>query len=167
MRAIWSVDRRFSNNSLICLRCSVVSAKYYLLSRMFSAGIGVAAARSTSTDKNRVALAPEMISQPSFESLGFGSSFDWVVSPIEPSFQPEAQPLTLPLTPLPEVAGRLVAGSVLSKSRLRGQSGLTDVHVRVFQIEPRASIIRNLNHIEAVHGMNSRCQSLNRHFADN
>ena len=107
--------------------------------------------RRRSPHKNRVALAPELFSQPSFQFFGFVSRFDWVESPIEPSFQPESQPLTLSLTSLPEMAGSLVAGSVLGKSRLRSQSGLTDVHVRLFQIEPRTSVIRNLNYIEAVH----------------
>src|SRR5713226_6276954 len=46
-----------------------------------------------SPDKHRVALVAEMFSQPGFQSLGFGASLDRVVSPIEPPFQPEPQPL--------------------------------------------------------------------------
>src|SRR5260370_19473314 len=94
---------------------------------------------------------PELFSQPDFESFGFGASLDRVVSLVEPSFQPEAQPLAAPFTALPEIAGSLVANLVLSKSLLRSQGGLTDVYVRVLRIESGSSLIRNLNHVNAVH----------------
>src|SRR5438445_13202289 len=94
---------------------------------------------------------PESFSQPDFQSFGFGASLDRVVSLVEPSFQPEAQPLARPFTPLPEIAGSLVANLVLSKSLLRSQGGLTDVYVRVLRIESGSSLIRNLNHVNAVH----------------
>jgi hypothetical protein len=69
--------------------------------RQAGSSCGVEAWRSfsvtqpTSPDKYRVALVPEMFSQQDFQSLGFGASFDRVVSPIEPSFQPESQPLVV------------------------------------------------------------------------
>src|SRR5260370_1452256 len=49
------------------------------------------------------------------------------------------------------MAGSLVANLVLSKSLLRSQGGLTDVYVRVLRIESESSLIRNLNHVNAVH----------------
>src|SRR5712692_8307809 len=94
---------------------------------------------------------PELFSQPDFQSFGFGASLDRVVSLVEPSFQPEAQPLALPFTTLPEIAGSLVANLVLSKSLLRSKGGLTDIYVRVLRIESESSLIRNLNHVNAVH----------------
>src|SRR5260370_2968048 len=94
---------------------------------------------------------PELFSQPDFQSFGFGASLDRVVSLVELSSQPEAQPLAPPFTALPEIAGSLVANLVLSKSLLRSQGGLTDVYVRVLRIESESSLIRNLNHINAVH----------------
>jgi hypothetical protein len=98
-----------------------------------------------------VALLTKMLSQPDFQSHGFGAGFDRVVSRIEPSLQPEPQPLTPPLTSFPETAGSLAASSVLGKSGLRGQSRLTDVHIRILRIEPGTPLVRNLNHIDAVH----------------
>src|SRR5438445_4331485 len=94
---------------------------------------------------------PELFSQPDFQSFGFGASLDRVVSLVEPSFQPEAEPLARPFTTLPEIAGSLVANLVLSKSLLRSQGGLTDVYIRLLPIESESSLIRNLNHINAVH----------------
>src|SRR5260370_4539179 len=94
---------------------------------------------------------PELFGQRGFQSFGFGPSLDRVVSLVEPSFQPEAQPLAPPFTTLPEIAGSLVANLVLSKSLLRSQGGLTDVYVRVLRIESESSLIRNLNHVNAVH----------------
>src|SRR6266851_5068935 len=94
---------------------------------------------------------PELFSQPDFQSFGFGASLDRVVSLVEPSFQPEAQPLAPPFTALPEIAGSLVANLVLSKSLLRSKGGLTDIYVRVLRIESESSLIRNLNHVNAVH----------------
>src|SRR5260370_12245903 len=93
----------------------------------------------------------ELFSQPDFQSFGFGASLDRVVSLVEPSFQPEAQPLARPLTALPEIAGSLIANLVLGKWLLRSQGGLTDVYVRVLRIESESSLIRNLNHVNAVH----------------
>src|SRR5260370_29580525 len=49
------------------------------------------------------------------------------------------------------MAGSLVANLVLSKSLLWSQGGLTDVYVRVLRIESESSLIRNLNHVNAVH----------------
>src|SRR5467141_2500756 len=94
---------------------------------------------------------PELFSQPDLQSFGFGASLDRVVSLVEPWFQPEAQPLAPPFTTLPEIAGSLVASLVLSKSLPRSQGGLTDVYVRVLRIESESSLIRNLNHVNAVH----------------
>src|SRR5467141_1948184 len=94
---------------------------------------------------------PELFSQPDLQSFGVGASLNRVVSLVEPSFQPEAQPLAPPFTALPEMAGSLVANLVLSKSLLRSQGGLTDVYVRVLRIESESSLIRNLNHVNAVH----------------
>src|SRR5216684_8960792 len=96
----------------------------------------------TSPDEDCVALMPELFSQPDFQSFGFGASLDRVVSLVEPSFQPEAQPLAAPFTTLPEIAGSLVANLVLSKSLLRSQGGLTDVYVRVLRIKSESSLIR-------------------------
>src|ERR1700704_3385086 len=53
------------------------------------------------------------------------------------------------------MAGSLVAKFVLSKSLLRSQGGLTDVYVRVLGIEAESSLIRNLNHVNAVHDATS------------
>src|SRR6266851_2101624 len=93
---------------------------------------------------------PELFSQPDFQSFGFGASLDRVVSLVELWFQPEAQPLAPPFTTLPEITGSLVANLVLSKSLLRSQGGLTDVYVRVLRIESESSLIRNLNHVNAI-----------------
>src|SRR5260370_36104846 len=93
----------------------------------------------------------ELFSQPDFQSFGFGASLDRVVSLVEPSFQPEAQPLARPFTALPQIAGSLVANLVLSKSLLRSQDGLTDVYVRVLRIESEPALIRNLAYVNSVH----------------
>src|SRR5712691_7679480 len=49
------------------------------------------------------------------------------------------------------MTGSLVANLMLTKSLVRSQGGLTDVYVRVVRIEPGPSLVRNLNHINAVH----------------
>src|SRR5258708_4585716 len=108
-------------------------------------------AAESSPDEDCVAVVPELVSQPQFQSFGFGASLDRVVSLVEPWFQAEAQPLAPPFTALPEIAGRLVANLVLSKSLLGSQGGLTDVYVRVLRIESESSLIRNLNHVNPIH----------------
>src|SRR5712692_9478238 len=104
-----------------------------------------------SPDKDRVALVPQMLSQPNLSSLRFGARFNGVVSRIEPPLQPEPKPLTPPLAPFPQVTRSLVAFSVLGKSSLRSEGSLSHTHVRIFRIASRALVVRNLNQIDAVH----------------
>src|SRR5258708_19719961 len=75
-------------------------------------------AAESSPDEDCVAVVPELVSQPQFQSFGFGPSLDRVVSLVQPWFQAEAQPLAPPFTALPQLPPPLVPNLTSSKSLL-------------------------------------------------